>query len=118
MSYPVKFTAAHKEQAKKLGFSNVLIKTFQGRNQDSLIELDYLGDDDYLYTVTWQLAGQGGFPGSRIFVGRGVSTWDDLIRLKNGDSCHDFASFADFLALAAQDIERRELRRKETCPTC
>ena len=111
--YPDQFSAAHKTRALKLGFSRAQISTFGNRACDSRIELDYEVDDE-LYTVTWQLAGPGGgFPGALMFVGRGAATRNDSIRDQSGNACHDFASFADFLEYALEDIHRRAQRAKE-----
>lgn len=110
--YPEKFTASHKVAAAKNGFTNPKISTFGAHAQNSRIELDYETDGE-LYTVTWQLEGPGGFAGASLFNGRGAATHNDYIRDGQGNACHNFASFPDFLEIAVKDIQRREKSRKE-----
>lgn len=108
--YPKSFTDKHIDQALSKGFSNPKISNWQGRCERSRIELDYKTEEGQTYTVTWQLAGPGGFAGAMIFTPRGG---DDRIRDADGNACHNFVSFADFMVFALADIDRREKRRAD-----
>ncbi len=105
--YPAEFTHEHEQEALNRGFSNVRITAWDGRRKWSRIEMSYKTDGQ-IYTATWQLAGPGGFAGAMIFTPRGG---DDRIRDADGNACHNFGSFADFMDFALADIHKREKRR-------
>lgn len=94
------------------GFTNPKIVHW-ARSADR-IQIDYKGVDT-IYTAIWQhstINADGkvkNFGGANLIVDwNSDNIWD-----VNGNPCHNFKTFRDFLYLAMADIQRREERRKE-----